>query len=101
MTTVVSFSQNIALVLSLTFVFGTLSPRLQHLPLTVRQIINGLLFGLFAVISMTLPIQIAPGMFYDARSLVICAAGIYLGVIPATIAGVIVFTYRLILGGVG
>lgn len=101
MTTVISFSQNIALILSLTFVYGMLTPRLRQILPALRQTVNGLLFGLFAIVSMTLPIVVAPGVFYDGRTLVICVAGLYLGVIPATIASVLVILYRIILGGLG
>jgi PAS domain S-box-containing protein len=101
MSSFVSFSQNIALVFSLTFLYGLLQPRLERIPRQSQEIVKGLLFGLFALISMTTPIQIAPGLFYDARTIVICIAGIYGGTLPALMTALMVGIFRLAIGGVG
>ncbi len=95
------FSQNIALLLALTFLYGLIAPRLEPITRRMSNLINGVLFGAFAVISMTMPIQVQPGLFYDGRTIVICIAGIYGGVIPAVIAAAMVAVYRLFLGGIG
>ncbi len=101
MTTFIELSQNIALILSLTFIYGFIAPYLERFAQRQQQIIKGLVFGAFAVISMTIPIQVTQGLFYDARTIVVCIAGLYGGPISALIAVVIVGVYRVLLGGIG
>lgn len=101
MSTLIDLSQNIALILSLTFIYGFIEPRLASLAQRAQQIIRGVLFGSFAVISMSIPVQVTPGLFYDTRTVVICIAGIYGGTIPALIAALLVMIYRVSVGGIG
>ena len=101
MTTLIGLSQNIALLLSLTFIYGLIVPRLEHLTPRLQSLIRGVVFGFFAVISMTVPIQVIPGLFYDGRTIVIAVAGIFGGALPALIAALMVAIVRLWIGGVG
>lgn len=101
MTTFIQLSQNIAFILSLTFIYGLLSPYMERITQRGQQVIRGLLFGTFAVISMMMPIQVEPGIFYDARTIVIVVAGIFGGVVPAFIAALLVALYRISVGGIG
>ncbi|MBI1258139.1 MAG: PAS domain-containing protein [Chloroflexi bacterium] len=101
MSSFVSLSQNIALVFSLTFVYGLLQPRLERFSRQRQQLTKGLLFGLFGLISMTMPIQIAPGLFYDARTIVICIAAIYAGTLPVLMTALMVAIFRIVIGGIG
>ncbi len=101
MATLVNLAQNISLLLALTFIYGLAYPRFERLQARAKRLVNGVLFGAFGVISMTIPIQIEPGVFYDARTIVVCIAGIYGGEVPALIAVVMVAAYRIVLGGAG
>ena len=67
----------------------------------IVSILNGLLFGAFAVIAMTQPFTITSGFYLDGRTVVIAIAGLFGGVIPALITTVMVCLYRLSVGGVG
>lgn len=101
MTLLIGLSQNIALLLALTFIYGLVSPRVEQLATRVQDVVRGIVFGLFAAISMTLPIQLQPGLFLDGRTLVIIIAGMYGGPVSAIIATLIVSVYRVIIGGIG
>ncbi|MFN8562242.1 MAG: ATP-binding protein [Anaerolineae bacterium] len=101
MSTLIDLSKNISLMLALTFIYGFIDLRLARLARRVQETIQGVVFGGFAVISMTMPVQVTAGLFYDARTIVICCAGIYGGVIPAVIAAVMVMVYRISIGGIG
>jgi len=61
----------------------------------------GLLFGIAAVMTMIQPIWMAPGIFIDARSVVLGLAASAAGPLAALVAGVIAGAYRLWLGGIG
>ncbi len=101
MTSIVALSQNIALLLALIFLYGFAHPLLARFARRVIDILNGVLFGLFAIITMMQPIQIAPGAFYDGRTIIIAIAGLYVGPIPALIAAFMAGVYRLSVGGIG
>ncbi len=101
MNPLIDLTQNIAMLLALTFVYSFVYPLLARFSRYVIDGINGLLFGSFAVIAMMQPILIAPGIFYDGRTVVIAIAGLYGGPIPALIAAVMVCLYRASLGGAG
>lgn len=101
MTLLIGLSQNIALLLALIFIYGLLSPRIEQLARRAQDVVRGVVFGLFAAISMTLPIQLQPGLFLDGRTLVIIISGMYGGPVSAIISTVIVSVYRMILGGIG
>jgi PAS domain S-box-containing protein len=99
MNTIVSFSQNFALLLALTFVYGLIYARLERLSQRLQQVFSGVLFGSFAIISMIMTVQVAPGVIFDGRAIVLCIAGMFGGVIPGAIAVLMAAVYRLLLGG--
>jgi PAS domain S-box-containing protein len=62
---------------------------------------SGCLFGGICVIGMLLPIEITPGVIFDARSVVLSMAGLFGSPLVALVAGVIAGGYRIWLGGGG
>jgi PAS domain S-box-containing protein len=101
MSTFLGLGQNIALLLSLTFIYGLVDPRLERFSTRRREVITGVLFGSFGLISMMVPIQVYPGLFQDGRTVITLIAGIFGGPVPAIIAGIMVIIYRTILSGAG
>ncbi len=97
----IDLTHNITLLLALTFLYSFVYPLLVRFSRRVIDAINGLLFGTFALITMLQPIMIAPGIFYDGRTVVIAIAGFYAGPIPALIAAAMVSVFRISLGGAG
>ncbi|WP_158046779.1 PAS domain S-box protein [Skermanella pratensis] len=68
----------------------------------LRTLTCGLLFGGGAVLSMMAPIQIIPGVFIDARSIMLGLAAPFGGIPAAVLAGTIAGAYRCFWnGGVG
>lgn len=61
----------------------------------------GLLFGVAAIVGMTVPFHYAPGVFYDGRSIVLSLAGLFGGGTAAAISILIAGAYRFSLGGAG
>jgi len=66
-----------------------------------RQLLFGLLFGGVALLGMANPVNFAPGVFFDGRSIVLAVAGVAGGWAPATIAAGMAAFYRYQLGGIG
>lgn len=101
MSFVVELTNNITLLLSLLFIFGLAKPRLKKLSSRQQGIIQGIIFGLFAVVAMLNPIEVTPGFLMDGRGIVLSIASVFGGVIPGVITALFVSIYRLSLGGMG
>ena len=66
-----------------------------------RDIINGLVFGLLAIIAMMNTWIYGNGIIFDGRSIILGIAGLFGGLIPAIISIVIAAVYRFSMGGGG
>lgn len=94
-------AQNITLVLSLLFVYGLLRSTAPNLSPRLRSILDGLTFGLSAILGMMNAIPLAPGFQIDGRTTIIAIAALTGGSIPGGIAAAMVILFRLYLGGAG
>jgi diguanylate cyclase (GGDEF)-like protein/PAS domain S-box-containing protein len=66
-----------------------------------RQLVSGLLIGGVGIAVMLSPWQLAPGIFFDTRSVVISLSGLFFGLIPTLIGGAMAILFRLFQGGEG
>ena len=66
-----------------------------------RQALLGLLFGGVTLLGMLNPVNFAPGVIFDGRSIVLSVAGVVGGGITAAIAAGMAAIYRYQLGGSG
>ena len=92
--------KGVALLLSLCLLQG-FNVRLCQGHKILQQIIAGLLFGGITVIGMMVPVHIAEGVIFDARSVILIMAGLFGGPAVAIGAGLIAGAYRFWLGGGG
>ena len=95
-----SLLQNIALLVSLTFVHSLLVRRLSP-GNRIFPVVAGLLFGGVALLGMLTPVVLQPGLIFDGRSIILAVAGLFGGPVSATIAALPAVLYRWWLGGVG
>ncbi len=72
-----------------------------HKPSLNRQVLLGILFGGVALLGMMNPVNFAPGVIFDGRSIVLSVAGVVGGGVAAAIAAGFAAIYRYQLGGVG
>lgn len=89
---------NVAMLLALGVLYGLLQHRSDHL---YWQIIRGVCFGLIGIGVMMNPWQLAPGVIFDTRSILLSVGGLFLGTVSTLVALVITGVYRLFLGGSG
>lgn len=94
----VQLIQQTTILLSLTFLYGLIEPRLMRLPQLGLKVAQGVLFGGCGIINMFVTLQVEPSFFLDGRSIIVGLAGMYGGVIPGLIAAALVMLYRLSLG---
>ena len=64
-------------------------------------LVLGVLFGSVALLGMANPVNFAPGVFFDGRSIVLAVAGVIGGGLTAAIAAGMAAFYRYQLGGIG
>ncbi len=89
-----------ALLLALCFLHGANIRAWKKWP-WLGQILSGLLFGGVCVLGMLNPIALAPGVFFDARSVILSMAGLFGGPVVAALSTLIAVAWRLSAGGVG
>lgn len=86
----------LALTMLLTFIFrawGKDSP--------IGRFYQGILFGLIAVVGMSIPVNFITGVIFDPRSVVVSMAGFFGGPLAAIPSAIIAGGYRYSLGGAG
>ncbi|WP_374279132.1 PAS domain S-box protein [Azonexus sp.] len=66
-----------------------------------RQLLLGLLFGGVTLLGMLNPVNFAPGLIFDGRSIILSVAGVIGGGITAAIAVGMAAVFRYQLGGIG
>ncbi|HSW46383.1 MAG TPA: ATP-binding protein [Phycisphaerae bacterium] len=67
----------------------------------VNSALQGLLFGGAAIIGMFRPFVLAPGLFFDGRSVMISLCGLFFGPVSAAVACLMTIPCRIIQGGMG
>jgi len=90
---------NIAILVALTLISGFIRQREDS---TTREaVLQGLLFGLAAVIGMYRPMVLGPGLIFDGRSVMISVCALYFGPLAALVSAAVSLPYRLHVGGAG
>jgi hypothetical protein len=80
--------QATALLLALSLLQG-LCIRYLELKPRLAEIASGLIFGSVCIVGMMIPINLAPGVIVDGRSVVLSMAGLFGGPLTGVIAGVV------------
>lgn len=92
---------NIALLLATSLLIDLFRTQ-QEVELRYRyKVITGVLVGIIGVVLMLTPWELAPGLVFDTRSVLLGIAGLFFGPIPTIIAVVITGAFRLFMGGGG
>ena len=91
---------NAALLISLGVVYDAL--KLESIKnKKLRDLISGLLIGMLGLAVMNTSWELAPGMFFDTRWVLISLCGLFFGLVPTLIAGAMMVSLRLHIGGAG
>ena len=100
-TLITGLAINMALLLSLTFLYNLFRTYLPKGSPVTNSIVYGGLFGVIAVLGMLMRISILPGIVIDGRVVIAGLAGALGGPITGAVASLIISGYRLMIGGVG
>ena len=66
-----------------------------------RELVSGLFVGLLGIAVMNTSWEMAPGVLFDTRWVLISLCGLFFGLVPTLIAGVMMVSLRLNIGGAG
>jgi PAS domain S-box-containing protein len=96
-----SLIQNTAILLSFSMLYDYLWVRRSDLKSIWDQLLAGGIVGAIGIILMLSSWEMAPGVVFDTRSVILSISGLFFGAVPTIIAILITGTYRFMLGGEG
>lgn len=99
METLFELLYNLGILISISIISGFIGHRNKKG--LERSILQGLIFGIAAVIGMLHPLVIAPGLIFDGRSVMISLSGLFFGPLASAIAASMALIIRIIQGGTG
>ena len=91
---------NVALMVSAAVLYTILTYKIDREKIWLPAL-QGALFGLASVAVMSVPVKLVDGVIFDTRAAILANVALFLGFVPALIAGAIAAFYRLWLGGGG
>ncbi len=97
---VIDLIYNLAILIAISILAGFIDKRWNRKTKT-GQIIQGLLFGITAVIGMMQPFVMSEGIIFDGRSVILSLCSLFFGPISGIISASIAISYRIYLGGGG
>lgn len=97
----INLAETISVFMALTFMYGLALSVARGWPAALQGLFQGVVFGLFGMLTMLKAVELVPGFLFDAQVIIVAAAGITGGWIPAAIAGALVALCRLFLEGSG
>ncbi len=92
---------NLAIFIALVGVFGYVITKLKQSPWYLRQMLLGLVFGMFAVGCMYAKIPVFKGVIVDQRNAIIALSGFFGGPLAAYLSAAFAGAFRVYLGGQG
>nr|WP_175428622.1 ATP-binding protein [Azospirillum argentinense] len=94
-------AQNIGLFAVVAVVFLQIRSRAAGWPAPLANALLGVMFGGVAVLGMADPVQVAPGLFIDARNVIVGLAGPFGGPLAGVAAAAVAGAFRVWMGGPG
>lgn len=92
---------NLAIFIALVALYGSLIAHIEKLSALYRQLIFGVIFGVFAIGCMFAKIPVVDGVIVDQRNAVIILSGAFGGPVSALLSALFAGAYRAYLGGAG
>ena len=92
-------ASNIAFLIVLSFLYSLVYQKFKQMNRTAYGILTGLLFGLIAIVAMSVPVHYLPGLIFDSRSVIISLGAFFSGPVAAVVTVLMAVVYRYLLGG--
>ena len=100
MEVIVGLVTNIVLLMSLSVIYSLFTNETKLSRLS-SKLVMGLSISIVGFIIMSTAVEVQSGNIFDGRSILMLLSGIFFGVIPVIISGLILSLYRIVLGGAG
>ena len=97
---ITAFLANILLLLGIAVVYS-IFPIQSKKNEFIKKIIMGFLISFIGLTIMSTSYELAPGIVFDSRAVLISITGMFIGFIPTLIAGSFMILYRVFIGGPG
>ncbi len=95
-----AFLANTILLMGLAVIYS-IFPLRQNIDNITRKVIVGLVGGVIGISIMASSYELSPGLVFDARAVAMLTIGMFLGTVPALIAGTFMILFRIYIGGAG
>ena len=93
---IIEIIYNLAIIVAVSVVSGFVDKRFDRKS-NLGKILQGIVFGFIAILAMLNPYQLAPGIFFDGRSIILSLGALFFGNITGIISGVMAIAVRLII----
>ena len=97
---IIQLIYNLSILIAASIVSGFIDIRFNRKS-TPGKILQGITFGLIAVIAMLRPFEFIPGVLFDGRTVILSLCALFFGPVSGIIAAIIAIITRIILGGEG
>ncbi len=97
---VIDLIYNLAILIAISILAGFIDKRWNRKTIT-GQVIQGVLFGITAIIGMMQPFVMAEGIIFDGRSVILSLCSLFFGPLSGILSACIAIAYRIYLGGGG
>ncbi|QQS36954.1 MAG: PAS domain S-box protein [Ignavibacteriales bacterium] len=97
---VIDLLYNLSTLIALSALSGFINLRFNREEIK-GKLLQGLLFGITAIIGMMNPYVLSEGIIFDGRSIIISLCALFFGPLSGILASIIALVYRLSLGGGG
>lgn len=97
---VIELIYNLSLLVALSVVSVFIEGKFDH-STVLGKVLQGVLFGIIAVVAMMYPLVLSEGIIFDGRSIVISTVTLFFGPVAGLISSAMTAAYRLQIGGEG
>lgn len=91
---------NTSFLVSISIIFNLYFQKIQQQKLLFK-LIGGVILGLTGVVIVSISLKLPNQVIFDTRSILISISGLFYGVLPTSVAALIIIGYRVFLGGPG
>ncbi len=97
---IIDLVYNLSILVALSSISGFIGRRWERTT-TTGKILQGLLFGVVAILGIMFPFELEKGLIFDGRTIVISLCTLFFGATAGAISAALAGIYRLWIGGVG
>ena len=91
---------NTTFLVSISIIYNLFFQRIQKQKL-IYQLLGGGILGLSGIVLMLVSLKLPNGVIFDTRSILLCISGLFYGLVPTSVATLIIVGYRAVAGGPG